>query len=168
VHQSGGSPDGEHLGGVDNLDNVKWDCVLDVTYPVSGGDRSSCSEGDGGQVLPGWRPRHGFIPRLELAIALGCELNADRFVRIDDPQVTTAESVYAVGRWPASAESICPSRKARSPGNAPAAGTDGVLRPAVAKRATYTAFADRIERAHGTRAGWPGWLTDETIVCRCE
>ena len=40
----------------------------------------------------------------------------------------------------------------------------GELRRVAAGRA----FAGRLARAHPIGAGWPGWLTPETIVCRCE
>ena len=40
---------------------------------------------------------HGFTPRLELAIAAGCELTAERFVRVDNGQLTSVPGVYAAG-----------------------------------------------------------------------
>lgn len=41
-------------------------------------------------------------------------------------------------------------------------------RPFGAGRTTYRSFAARIESAHAVRTGWPSWLTDEAVVCRCE
>ena len=40
---------------------------------------------------------HGFTPRLELAIAAGCALTAERFVQIDEGQQTSVPGVYAIG-----------------------------------------------------------------------
>ena len=40
---------------------------------------------------------HGFVPRLELAIAAGCELTDQRFVAVDAHQRTTVTGVLAAG-----------------------------------------------------------------------
>ncbi|WP_344285103.1 (2Fe-2S)-binding protein, partial [Actinomadura napierensis] len=36
------------------------------------------------------------------------------------------------------------------------------------RRDQARAFADRLAAAHPIGAAWPGWLRDETVVCRCE
>ena len=35
-------------------------------------------------------------------------------------------------------------------------------------RTAFTGFAARMAAAHGIRPGWTGWLSDDTVVCRCE
>jgi len=49
-----------------------------------------------------------------------------------------------------------------------AAGASGASRALERKRAVFSGFAERIEAAHGIRRGWPAWLSESTIVCRCE
>ncbi|WP_293780869.1 NAD(P)/FAD-dependent oxidoreductase, partial [uncultured Aeromicrobium sp.] len=40
---------------------------------------------------------HGFTPRLELAVAAGCQLTDQRFVRVNSEQATSVDGVYAAG-----------------------------------------------------------------------
>jgi NADPH-dependent 2,4-dienoyl-CoA reductase/sulfur reductase-like enzyme len=110
---------------------------------------------------------HAFTPRLELALAVGCELTTDRFVRVDRRQETSTPGVYAVGELTgiggvdlALAEGALAGRYA--------AGASGTNPSLERKRAVFSGFADRIEAAHGIRRGWPAWLSESTIVCRCE
>src|SRR5690606_9871199 len=110
---------------------------------------------------------HAFTPRLELALAAGCELTDDRFVRVDRRQQTSVPGVYAVGELTgiggvdlALAEGGLAGRYA--------AGASGTNPSLERKRAVFTGFAERIEAAHGIRRGWPAWLSESTIVCRCE
>jgi NAD(P)H-nitrite reductase large subunit len=55
-------------------------------------------------------------------------------------------------------------------GHAAAGGVpeDPGLRAVTRRRRVFRRFAERIEAAHGIRRGWTGWLTDDTVVCRCE
>ncbi len=115
---------------------------------------------------------HGFTPRLELAISVGCELTADRFVRVDDDQRTSNRAVFAVGEITgiggvdlAMAEGHIAGSVATA---VSASGGDRALRIARRHRRVFTGFAARIEAAHGIRPGWSKWLTVSTIVCRCE
>lgn len=109
---------------------------------------------------------HDFTPRLEVAVAAGCELTEDRFVVVDDNQMTTVAGVYAAGEITgiggvdlALAEGGIAG--ARAAGASPAA---GVLR----RRTVFSGFAARIAAAHGIRPGWRRWMADSTVVCRCE
>jgi NADPH-dependent 2,4-dienoyl-CoA reductase/sulfur reductase-like enzyme len=113
---------------------------------------------------------HGFTPRLELAIAAGCELTVERFVRVDDRQGTTAAGVYAAGEITGIGGVDLALAEGTIAGHAAAGGavTDDELRRAVRRRTTFSGFARRIEAAHGIRSGWPEILTDDTVVCRCE
>lgn len=113
---------------------------------------------------------HGFTPRLELAIAAGCDLTADRFVRVDDNQLSTVRGVYAAGEITGIGGVDLALAEGQLAGHAAAGGqfSEAQVRLAVRRRAVFRGFAARIEAAHGIRGGWRGWLTDDTIVCRCE
>ena len=136
-------------------------------------------------VTPGWAPipgteqrievdavcvSHGFTPRLELAIAAGCELTAERFALVDDRQLTSVPGVFAAGEITGIGGVDLALAEGQVAGHVAAGGdaTDSELRPAVRRRRTFRGFAGRMEAAHGIRAGWPAMLTDDTIVCRCE
>jgi len=108
---------------------------------------------------------HGFVPQPELAVAVGCELD-DGFVKVDQSQRTTVTSVYAAG-------------EITGIGGADAAEAEGVIAGISAAGATPTrvqvrsrdrarAFAGRLAEAHPIGAAWPGWLREDTIICRCE
>lgn len=113
---------------------------------------------------------HGFTPRLELALAAGCALTPARFVRVDDAQGTSADGVYAAGEITGIGGADLAMAEGAIAGHVAAGGdpADPVLRTARRRRTTFTAFARRLDAAHGIRPGWPALLTDETIVCRCE
>jgi NADPH-dependent 2,4-dienoyl-CoA reductase/sulfur reductase-like enzyme len=109
---------------------------------------------------------HGFTPRLEAAIAAGCELTPERFVRVDGEQATSVPGVYAAGE----VTGIGGVEAALAEGGiAGAAASITPSRPGARRHRDRTrAFASRIEAAHGVRPGWTTWLRDDTLVCRCE
>ncbi len=109
---------------------------------------------------------HGFTPRLEAAIAVGCELTPDRFVRVDDQQRTSAPGVYAAGEVTGIGGVDAALAEGAIAGAAASGGA--VSRAAVRRRNRTRDFAGRIEAAHGIRSGWTSWLDDATVVCRCE
>lgn len=113
---------------------------------------------------------HGFTPRLEVAIAAGCALDAERFVVIDERCETSVPGVYAAGELTgvggvdlALAEGVVAGHCA-----AGGASSDAAIAPDQRRRSVYGSFAGRIERAHGIQPGWQEWLSDDTVVCRCE
>lgn len=116
---------------------------------------------------------HGFTPRLEAAVMLGCGVVGDRrgrVVGVDDDQRTSVAGVYAAGEVTgiggadaALAEGAIAGYRA-----AGVSADDARVRAAAATRARMHAFARRLETAHGIGPGWTSWLTDDTIVCRCE
>ena len=129
--------------------------------------------------IPGTRRRiaadavavsHGFTPRLELAIAAGCEITSDRFVRVDDLGRTSVPGVFAAGEITSIGGADAALAEGSVAGHVAAGGdpADVSLRADRRRRRTFSAFAARLERAHGIRAGWTGWLRDDTIACRCE
>lgn len=129
--------------------------------------------------IPGTRRRiaadavavsHGFTPRLELAIAAGCDITSDRFVRVDDVGRTSVPGVFAAGEITSIGGADAALAEGSVAGHVAAGGdpADVSLRADRRRRRTFTAFAARLERAHGIRSGWTGWLRDDTIACRCE
>ncbi|GAA1057004.1 pyridine nucleotide-disulfide oxidoreductase [Agromyces luteolus] len=116
---------------------------------------------------------HGFTPRLEAALALGCAIDGDhrgRFVVVDDTQRTSVARVFAAGELTGIAGADAALAEGAVAGFLAAGGAfdDPRLRGPVAARSRTRAFARRLERAHGIRPGWTAWLDDDTIVCRCE
>lgn len=113
---------------------------------------------------------HGFVPRLELPIAAGCAIGADRFVTVDDQQQTSVCGVYAAGEVTGIGGVDLASAEGAIAGWCAAGGTadDPAVALPVRRRRAFAGFARRLTAAHGVRPGWVGWLTDETLVCRCE
>jgi hypothetical protein len=117
---------------------------------------------------------HGFTPRLELLVAAGCEVRGgapdEVFVQVDDDQRTSSPGVYAAGE----VTGIAGAPAARAEGAVAgwhAAGGDPSARPLPALRRSRDqgrAFAARLASAHPVGRQWPGWLRDDTVVCRCE
>jgi NADPH-dependent 2,4-dienoyl-CoA reductase/sulfur reductase-like enzyme len=120
---------------------------------------------------------HGFTPRLELAVAAGCELTEERFVQVDERQSTSTEGVFAAGEITGIGGVDLALAEGELAGHYAATGADagrgvgaahGAPRSALRRRSVFTGFAQRIEAAHGIRPGWSGWLEDSTVICRCE
>jgi NADPH-dependent 2,4-dienoyl-CoA reductase/sulfur reductase-like enzyme len=111
---------------------------------------------------------HGFTPRLELAIAAGCRITAERFVAVDDAQETSVPGVFAAGEITGIGGVDLALAEGAIAGHAAAGGNPSDLRRAVRQRRVFAGFARRIEAAHGIRPGWPDMVTDDTLVCRCE
>jgi len=102
---------------------------------------------------------YGFVPQLELAIAAGCRLH-DGFVEVDKNQRTSVPWVFAAG-------------EITGIGGAELAAHEGVIAGAAAagRRPETTVdrrFAEALTRVYPIKPGWRSWLTDDTVVCRCE
>ncbi|MFF2276644.1 FAD-dependent oxidoreductase [Agromyces sp. NPDC058126] len=116
---------------------------------------------------------HGFTPRLEAAIMLGCEVAGDRrgrFVVVDDAQRTSQPQVFAAGEVTGIGGADAALAEGAIAGSRAAglAQDDPRLRDALRVRDRMRRFAQRLETAHGIRRGWTAWLDDDTIICRCE
>ncbi len=113
---------------------------------------------------------HGFTPRLELAVAAGCALDADGFVEVDAAGMTSAPGVYAAGEITAIGGADAALAQGAVAGHCAAGGLPGdrTIAAAVRARATYSEFAARLDKAHGITPGWVDWLQDQTLICRCE
>lgn len=108
---------------------------------------------------------HGFTPQPELAVAAGCVLDGG-FVRTDESQRTGVENVFAAGEITGIGGADAARAEGAVAGCVAAGGTPGpdLLR----ERDRTRDFARRLGKAHPIGAAWPGWLRDDTIVCRCE
>ncbi|BCJ36451.1 pyridine nucleotide-disulfide oxidoreductase [Actinocatenispora thailandica] len=116
---------------------------------------------------------HGFSPQLELPVAAGCALRAEpdgrRFVAVDADLRTSRPGVYAVGELTGIAGAPAARAEGALAGWLAAGGPDRPAVRALRRRvAAGRRFADRLAAAHPIGAGWPGWLRDDTVVCRCE
>jgi len=109
---------------------------------------------------------HDFTPRLEVAIAAGCDLSQDRFVVVDDRQQTSVDGVYAAGEVTGIGGVDLALAEGAIAGAAAAGGHPS--RDSLRRRTAFTEFAGRISAAHGVRQGWRHWMHDDTVVCRCE
>lgn len=113
---------------------------------------------------------HGFVPRLELAIAAGCHLTEERYVDVDDSQRTSVARVYAAGELTGVGGADLARAEGAIAGWMAAGGSPDA--PAIAsarrRRRTLRGFAGRLTAAHRIGAGWSAWLEPSTIVCRCE
>ncbi|QUQ69796.1 FAD/NAD(P)-dependent oxidoreductase [Kutzneria sp. CA-103260] len=102
---------------------------------------------------------YGFVPQLELAISAGCRLR-DGFVEVDAQQRTSVPWVFAAG-------------EITGIGGAELAAHEGVIAGAAAAGTTSELtvdrrFAEALTRVYPIKPGWRSWLTDDTIICRCE
>jgi len=102
---------------------------------------------------------YGFVPQLELAVSAGCRLR-DGFVDVDKNQRTSVPWVFAAG-------------EITGIGGAELAAHEGVIAGAAAAggRPGFTVdrrFAEALTRVYPIKPGWRNWLTDDTIICRCE
>ncbi|MFC7614918.1 FAD-dependent oxidoreductase [Actinokineospora soli] len=109
---------------------------------------------------------YGFVPQLELARAAGCALR-DGFVEVDAAQRTSVPGVHAAGELTGIGGADLAAAEGRVAGLA-AAGVADVPRRALRRVRALRRFAASLAAAHPVRPGWRTWLTDDTLVCRCE
>ena len=113
---------------------------------------------------------HGFTPRLELAIAAGCEITPDRFVAVDVGQRTTVPSVFAAGESTGIGGADLALAEGRIAGHLAAGGnlTDTELRRPLLTRRRLRHLTVALAAAHRIGSGWTDWLRPDTLICRCE
>ncbi len=113
---------------------------------------------------------HGFTPRLELAIAAGCQLTRERFVEVDADQRTSVASYFAAGEITGIGGVDLALAEGAIAGHVAAGGaaSDAALRRARRARQVFGRFAARLESAHVIGPNWSTWLAPSTIICRCE
>ncbi|OXM60536.1 NAD(P)/FAD-dependent oxidoreductase [Amycolatopsis vastitatis] len=108
---------------------------------------------------------HGFVPQPELAVAAGCALDGG-FVRVADDQRTSVPGVFSAGEITGIGGAVTAAAEGAVAGCVAAGGRPG--RALLRARDRARAFAGRLAAAHPIGAAWPGWLHEDTIVCRCE
>jgi thioredoxin reductase len=150
------------IHGEERVESVTTAAITPAWAPIAGTEREVAVDA----LCLG----HGWTPRLELAIALGCQLTEQRFVAIDESQRTSVEKVYAAGEITGVGGADLALAEGAIAGHMAAGGQldDAALRSSRARRATWRRFAARLDSAHGIGEQWTEWLSDETIVCRCE
>src|SRR5690606_42153644 len=113
---------------------------------------------------------HRCRPPLELAVAAGRLLTAVRFVQVGKPHQSTVRGVSAAAEITGIGGKDEALAEGTIAGHCAAGGdtTDAVIQPAVRRRRIMGAFSRRLDAAPGIRPGWTGWLTEDTILCRCE
>ncbi|WP_461037099.1 FAD/NAD(P)-dependent oxidoreductase [Streptomyces mayteni] len=140
--------------------------------------RRAVLDGDG---VPRPRPREvevdlvalgwGFTPALELPLQLGVATRVDvdgsLVAAVDERQLTDVPGVFVAGEATGVGGAALSLAEGRIAGAAAAAATEaaGLLRATVR---AHRAFARAMHDAHPVPAGWHRWLTEDTLVCRCE
>ena len=102
---------------------------------------------------------YGFVPQLELAISAGCRLR-NGFVDVDQNQRTSVPWIFAAGEITGIGGAELAAHEGIVAGAAAAGVNPGLT---VDRR-----FAEALTRVYPIKAGWRSWLTDDTIICRCE
>ncbi|MFD5319522.1 2Fe-2S iron-sulfur cluster-binding protein [Streptomyces sp. NPDC127098] len=121
-------------------------------------------------VALGW----GFTPALELPLQLGVatrlDVDGSLVVDVDRDQRTDVPGVLVAGEATGVGGATLSLAEGRLAGHVLAGA--GPQEPGVRRlRATiraHRAFAAAMHRAHPVPAGWHRWLTDDTLLCRCE
>jgi len=111
---------------------------------------------------------HGFTPQHELAVAAGAALTAQGFVRVDENQRTTAESVWAAGEITGIGGAQVAAVEGAVAGIAAAGGDPAADRALRARHRTAEQFVARLAAAHPIHPGVLTWSQADTVVCRCE
>lgn len=113
---------------------------------------------------------YGFTPQLDLPLQLGCDTTVDAdgslVATTDEWQRGSVAGVYLAGE-------VCGVGGARlSVVEGEIAGTHaaGAVpdRRLLRRRSALRAFAAAMHDTYRIGAGWQDWLTDDTLVCRCE
>ncbi|MFC4326368.1 FAD-dependent oxidoreductase [Streptomyces andamanensis] len=136
-------------------------------------------------VALGW----GFTPSLELPLMLGAatrqDLDGSLVVTVDALQRSSVDGVYVAGEATgvggaalsvsegrlsalALAASLGRGHSAATSGPAGAAGPAAQIRRVQARIRRARRFAAAMHRTYPVPDGWPRWLPDSTVVCRCE
>jgi NADPH-dependent 2,4-dienoyl-CoA reductase/sulfur reductase-like enzyme len=114
---------------------------------------------------------HGMLPHTDLAESLGCRLDGFT-VAVDTEQGTTVPGVWAAGETTGIGGAALALAEGHIAGCSAAArllGTAPEPAPAALKaRAKLGRSAAALDSACAPPAHWPGQLTDDTVVCRCE
>ncbi|WP_211226803.1 NAD(P)/FAD-dependent oxidoreductase [Amycolatopsis benzoatilytica] len=139
------------------------------------------------QVIPGTESEmdcdtlavgYGFTPQLEIPLQLGCETRLDvdgSLVAVADArQRSTTERVYLAGEVCGVGGAAASVAEGHLAGLAAAEDVLGRapepqrLRSLLRQRRALRSFARAMHSTFPVPAGWTGWMTPDTTVCRCE
>ncbi|MEU9650099.1 NAD(P)/FAD-dependent oxidoreductase [Streptomyces sp. NPDC048110] len=123
----------------------------------------------------GW----GFTPQLDLLVPLGCALtdsaDGNAVAVVDAGQRTTVPGLYTAGETCgvggaalAVNEGRLAAQSVLTDSGAPHVGANRRLAAVRSAVDRQRAFARAMALAHPIPPAWSSWLTDETVVCRCE
>ncbi|WP_051579812.1 FAD-dependent oxidoreductase [Pseudonocardia acaciae] len=157
--------------GVDRVASVRIASLTPEGRPRPGTERRVEVDAVG----VGW----GFAPQLDLPVTLGCALadaeDGNAVVAVDDGQRTSVPGVYAAGEacgiggaMLALREGQLAAESVLADAGAPPATPYRRLAAVRSEVARHRAFARAMALAHPVPPAWSEWLTDETVVCRCE
>jgi thioredoxin reductase len=139
------------------------------------------------RIVPGTRRQlecdtvavgYGFTPQTEIPLQLGCAMDRDAdgslTARVDTRQRSTVPGVYAAGEACGVGGAQLACTEGELAGLHAAYATTGA-RPdprrvarLLRRRAAERGFAAALQEAYPVRPGWREWLTEDTVVCRCE
>jgi NADPH-dependent 2,4-dienoyl-CoA reductase/sulfur reductase-like enzyme len=108
----------------------------------------------------------GFVPNVELPLAVGCELRAG-FVSVDEWQVTSVANVYGAGEIVGIGGAECALLEGLVAGYA-AAGQPERAKAFFPRRSVWRQFRTDLAAAFALRPEVGALATSETVVCRCE
>jgi NADPH-dependent 2,4-dienoyl-CoA reductase/sulfur reductase-like enzyme len=122
---------------------------------------------------------YGFTPQLELPLALGCatrlDVDGSLVLTVDVAGRTSVPDVYAAGEVTGVGGAALAEVEGRLVGAGlalaaghPSALSEMELTRLLGRRSALRRFAALMHQVHAPPAGWPGWLAQNTVVCRCE
>jgi D-hydroxyproline dehydrogenase subunit alpha len=106
------------------------------------------------------------VPNVELALALGCQLDGE-FVQVDKWQATSVPEVYSAGELNGIGGADCALVEGSIAGYV-AAGRRAEAEACFARRASWHHFRNALTAAFALRAELKGLAPDDTLLCRCE
>ncbi|SDE37541.1 NAD(P)/FAD-dependent oxidoreductase [Auraticoccus monumenti] len=118
----------------------------------------------------GW----GFTPALELGLQLGAATRVDvdtsLVLEVDERQRTDVPGVWVAGEACGVGGSVLSDLEGRVAGAAAAEDAGAPPRAGTPARAIgrHRRFARSMHRNHPVPEHWADWLTDDTLLCRCE
>ncbi len=110
---------------------------------------------------------YGLVPNVDLALLLGCEVDAGRVV-VDPSQRTSVPGILAAGEPTGIGGELAALTEGEIAGLSAARRSASVDRSLASARLRWRAFAERLSLAFAPRAELRDLATPDTIICRCE
>lgn len=108
----------------------------------------------------------GLVPNVELALAVGCELN-DGSVKVDSMQATSVPNVYCAGESTGIGGADAALIEGQIAGYA-ASDQASLAKALLGRRVSWKRFRSALAESFALRPELKLLASDETIVCRCE